>query len=79
MRKKNNILLGPVITIAILTFTIMIISSICSFLGVDGEITRVTSGSLETSVVSVKSIISKEGLRYFFSSPIETFKNFKNL
>ena len=79
MRKKNNILLGPVITIAILTFTIMIISSICSFLGVDGEITRVTSGSLETSVVSVKSIISKEGLRYFFSSPIETFKNFKPL
>lgn len=79
MRKKKSILLGPVITIIILTFTIMIISSLFSFLGVNGEITRVTSGSLETSVVSVKNIFSKEGLRYFFSSPIETFKNFKPL
>ena len=79
MKRKKSILLGPVITIVILTFTIMIISSICSLLGVDGEITRVTSGSLETSVVSVKNILSKEGLRYFFSSPIETFKNFKPL
>ena len=48
-------------------------------LGVDGEVTKVASGSLETSIVSVKNIISKDGLRYFFSSPVETFKNFKPL
>ena len=79
MKKKRNILLGPVITIIILTFAITIISSICSVLGVDGEVTKVASGSLETSIVSVKNIISKDGLRYFFSSPVETFKNFKPL
>ena len=79
MKKKKSILLGPVITIIILTFAIMIISCISSFFGIDGEVTKVTSGSLETSVVSIKNILSKEGLRFFFSSPVETFKNFKPL
>lgn len=79
MKKKQSILLGPVITIIILTLTIMVISSVCSFFGIGGEVTRVTNGTLETSVVSVKNILSKEGLRFFFSSPVETFKNFKPL
>ena len=79
MKKKKSILLGPVITIIILTFAIMIISCVSSFFGIDGEVTKVTSGSLETSVVSIKNILSKEGLRFFFSSPVETFKNFKPL
>ena len=79
MRKKKSILLGPVITIVILTFIIMIISSIFSILDIQGEVTKITNGSLETSVVGVKNIFSKEGLKFFFSSPIETFKNFKPL
>ena len=79
MKKKKNILLGPVITIVILTFLVMIISSICSLLDVQGEVTKVNNGTLETSVVNVKNIFSKEGLTYFFSSPVETFKTFKPL
>ena len=79
MRKRNSILLGPVITIIIMTLIIMITSSICSILDVQGEVTKVTNQSLETSVVGVKNIFSNEGLKFFFSSPIETFKNFKPL
>ena len=56
MKKKKNILLGPVITIIILTLTIMIISSIRSFLGVQGEVTKVTNGTLETMTVNVQNI-----------------------
>ncbi len=79
MKKKKSVLLGPVITIIILTLTIMIISSICSFLGIQGEVTKVTNASLETMTVNVKNIFSKEGMRYFFSSPVETFRTFKPL
>ena len=79
MKRKNNILLGPVITIILMTFFIIIVSSICSIFDIQGEVTKVTNQSLETSVVGVKNIFSNEGLKFFFSSPIETFKNFKPL
>ncbi len=79
MRKKKTVLLGPVITIVLLTFFIMVISSIFSILDIQGEVSKITNNSLETSVVGVKNIFSKEGLKFFFSSPVETFKNFKPL
>ena len=57
----------------------MIISGICSALGVQGEITRINNNSLETSMVTVRSVFSEEGLKYFFSSPVDTFKTFEPL
>ena len=66
-KKKKKLLLGPVITIIILTISIMIISAICSALGVQGEVTRINNQSLETSMVTVRSVFSEEGLKYFFS------------
>ena len=79
MKKKKKLLLGPVITIIIITLIIMIISGICSALGVQGEITRINNNSLETSMVTVRSVFSEEGLKYFFSSPVDTFKTFEPL
>ncbi|MBR2588580.1 MAG: AbgT family transporter [Bacilli bacterium] len=79
MNKSKIKLQGPVITIVMLTFLIMLISSVCSLLDVQGEITKVSNQSLETSVVTVKNIFSKEGMKFLFSSPVETFKNFKPL
>ena len=79
MKKKKKILLGPVITIIILTISIMIISAICSALGVQGEITSISNQSLETSMVTVRSVFSKEGLTYLLSSPVDTFKTFEPL
>lgn len=77
--KKKKILLGPVITIVLLTFVIVFLSAILSIFGVQAEITKVVNGSLETSMVSVKNILSKEGFEYFFSSPVESFQTFKPL
>ena len=79
MKKKNKKRLGPVITIIILTLLIMVISTICSLLGVEGEVTRITNNSLETSAITVRNIFSEEGLKYFFSSPVDTFKTFEPL
>ena len=78
-KKKKKLLLGPVITIIILTISIMVISAICSALGVQGEVTKINNQSLETSMVTVRSVFSEEGLKYFFSSPVDTFKTFEPL
>ena len=61
-KKKKKLLLGPVITIIILTISIMIISAICSALRLQGELTRINNQSLETSMVTVRSVFSEEGL-----------------
>lgn len=79
MKKKNKISLGPVVTIVVITLIIMILSAILSVLDVQGEITKIANNSLESHAVGVKNILSKEGLKFFFSSPVETFKNFKPL
>ncbi len=76
---KKKILLGPVITIIVMIGVILIVSAICSALGVEAEITKVVNGSLETSVTTVKSIFSEDGLKYLFSSPVQAFKNFQPL
>lgn len=78
-KKKKNRLLGPVITIITITLCIMVASLVGGLLGVESEITKIDNGSLEASVVSVNNIFSEEGLKYFFSSPIETFKLFEPL
>lgn len=77
--KKKKILLGPVITIIILILLIVIGSFVASLFGLQGEVTKVANGTLETSMVTVNSIFSIEGLTYLFSSPVETFETFKPL
>ncbi len=77
--KKKKLLLGPVITIVILTLAIILISAICSLLGAEGEVTKVVNGTLETSATTVRSIFSEEGIKYLFSSPVQTFKTFQPL
>ena len=77
--KKKKILLGPVITIIILILIIIGASAIAALLGVEAEVTKINNGSLETSMVTVKSIFSLDGIKYLFSSPVQTFQAFKPL
>ena len=66
MKKKKKILLGPVITIIILTLIIMVISAICSAIGVQGEITSINNQSIEnlylnTIKTDIKTELDNEG------------------
>ena len=82
MKKKKNkkkIMLGPVITIIILTFILMIISSICSMLGIGGYKTSIVNGSLESSLVTVKNILTIDGMKYIFSNVVLNFRAFEPL
>lgn len=78
-KRKKDHLLGPVITIIAIIFCIMIVSFIGSLFGIQSEVTKINNGSLETSMVSINNIFSEDGLKYFFSSPIESFKMFEPL
>lgn len=78
-KKKSNILLGPVITMIILTLIIILLSALLSSFNVKGEITKIINGSMETYTVAIKSIFSKQGLIYFFSQPVNNFKIFEPL
>ena len=76
---KNKVKLGPVITIIIMIFIILGVSAVASLFGVGGEITKISNNTLETEDVIVKNLFSKEGFKYLFSSPVETFKIFQPL
>ncbi len=78
-KRKRNLLLGPVITIIALTILIIIISTICNIFGVSAEVTTISNNMLETTNQTVKSLFSEEGFKYFFSSPVDSFKTFEPL
>ena len=63
MSKKNKKqrLLSPVLTMIILIAIAILSSSWLSLLNVEGTQTTIENGMLETSIVVVRNIISKEG------------------
>ena len=72
-KKKQKKMLSPIITMLILIAIVAISSSILAFFNVEGSQTSIVNNSLETSIVVVKNIFSKEGLIYFFSNVISNF------
>ena len=81
MKKKNKkkFMLGPVITIILLTFLIMFLSSIFSILGIQGHKTSIVNGTLESSLVTVRNIFTVEGIKYIFSNIVINFRSFEPL
>lgn len=71
--KKQRALLAPIITMAILIAIVMLGSFILSILHIDSNKTAIVGGTLETSIVVVRNIFSKDGLTYFFSNIITNF------
>lgn len=70
---KQKRMLAPIITMIILIFTVMLGSFILSLLHVDSNKTAIVGGTLETSLVVVRNIFSKEGISYFFSNVVTNF------
>lgn len=81
MKKKNQkkLMLGPVITIILLTIVLMFLSSIFSILGIGGQKTAIINGALESSMVTAKNIFTIEGIKYIFSNVVVNFRSFEPL
>lgn len=78
-KKRKAKLFGPIVTILILTFLIMIVSSVLSLVGFEADKTVISNGQLETNLVTVNNIFSLDGLKYLASGIITNFMLFEPL
>lgn len=76
---KKERKLGPVTTIIVLIFVIMIMSAIFSIFKINGQITAINNGTLETSLVTAQNAFTKEGITYIFDNVITNFRMFEPL
>ena len=77
--KKKNILLGPVITIIILIGIIILTSSICSLIGLEGQKSEIVNGTIETHVTTVNNVLTVDGIKYILTSTITNLQLFEPL
>ena len=75
--KKEKRKFSPILTITFITLIIMIMSLIFSILGIEGQKTILTNGNLETSLVTVKNIFTKEGLNFFIGDAVLNFTSLR--
>jgi aminobenzoyl-glutamate transport protein len=73
--KKKNLFLGPVIMILILILIICGASFIFDLLNISAEQTFIANGTLETSLVTVRNILSFDGLKFILSNSISNFQS----
>ncbi len=78
-KSKRKILFGPVITILILTFIIMLASSIMSRMQLQGDIVSIENGVLSSSLTIVNNIFTLDGLKFLFNNIINNFMTFEPL
>src|SRR5574344_619498 len=71
--KKKKKTYGTIITILILILFVSILSLVLSLFGLDGEIAKISNGVIQTTMVTVKNILSKDGISYLFSNTISNF------
>lgn len=70
--KRNLKKQGPITTIILLCLVVGLISLILSLFKVSGNITE--AGTLETSVITINNIFSKEGVKYLLNNSVTNFK-----
>lgn len=70
--KRNLKKQGPITTIILLCLIIGLISLILNLFKVSGNTTE--AGTLETSVITINNIFSKEGIKYLLNNSVTNFK-----
>ena len=77
--KKEKRKFSPILTITFITLVIMIMSLIFSILGIEGQKTVLVNANLETSLVTVKNIFTKDGLNFLIGDAVLNFTLFEPL
>ena len=76
---KEKKMLGPVIAIILLTMITIGLSTTFSLLEIDAEKTEIVRDSLETSLVTVNNILTKEGIIYVLNNVVKNLQVFEPL
>ena len=78
-KKKKNKICGPVFAIIIVIAIISILSLIFSIFNIEGYKIVIANNTLESQLITVKNIISIDGIKYLFENIVNNFMNFKPL
>ena len=78
-RKKKNKVYGPVLVIAIMIVVIAILSFILNLIGFDSTKTIISNGTMETTLVTVRNLISADGLKFLIGKTVSNFRMFEPL
>lgn len=75
----GNRLPHPIALFAIFTAAVVVISAICSLLGVSATGELIVDGELKETTVSVVSLLSKDGLTYMLTNVVSNFTSYAPL
>lgn len=75
----GNRLPHPIALFAVFTAAVVVISAICSMLGVSATGELIVDGELKETTVSVVSLLSKEGITYMLTNVVNNFTTYAPL
>lgn len=78
-KKKKDKKYGPVSVLLILIGIVALLSFILSSLGIEGYKTVVANGTLETSLVTIKNVLSLKGINFIIGKAVTNFSALKPL
>ncbi len=73
-KEKKDRKKGPVLVIGLMTLAIAVLSFVFSMLEIEGSQTTIANGTLESSLVTVKNVLSVEGLRFIIGNAVSNYK-----
>lgn len=79
VKKKKEKVFGPVSVIILLTLAICVLSFFVSVFGLESHKTLIANGTLESSLINVKNMLSMDGLKFFIGNVITNFSKFEPL
>lgn len=74
-KKSKSLALGPIVTLIVMMLIVVVLSFIFSKIGITTNKSEIISGEISTTNIGVNNILSKEGIKYFFSSILLGLKN----
>ncbi|MBE6940070.1 MAG: AbgT family transporter [Ruminococcaceae bacterium] len=79
IERIGNALPHPVTLFALFALAIVLISAVCAALGVSATGNLVSNGELKETTVTVVSLLTKDGLKYMFTSAVNNFTTYAPL
>lgn len=79
MKRKKDRKYGPVLVLMLLIAFVAVLSFILPLLGVEGYKTVATNGTLETSLLTIKNIISLDGIKFIIGNAVHNFSSLEPL
>lgn len=79
IKKKKEKFYGPVLVITILIIVAAILSFLLELIGFESYQTVIANGTMETTLITVKNLISLEGFQFIVENTVSNFRLFEPL